>query len=158
MGINVNMKTEVKNSKKIIRDKNLFNLVMIYGTVAVGKFTVANELQKITGYKFLHNHHTHDLVRLFMESDSPDFHRIIENLRYFLFKEISKSKINVITTLAFIPSFISKTGITDSIYIKKIESIVKKFGGRVCYVHLIADRDTILRRVTGNSRKKFRKN
>ena len=147
----------MKKLKKLSKNKPLFNLIMIYGTPAVGKLTVANELQKITGYKFLHNHHTHDLVRILFESDTLEFHKTIEDIRFLIFKEIGKAKLNAITTLAYDPSFVSKTGITDQNYMKKIESIIKKAGGIMLSVHLVADRDEILKRVTGNSRKKYKK-
>lgn len=42
-------------------------LIFIYGQPAVGKLTVAKELEKITGYKILHNHLFVDLVRSVFE-------------------------------------------------------------------------------------------
>lgn len=148
------MKKLKKSSKK---NKPTFNVVMVYGTAAVGKFTVANELQKMVNYKFIHNHDTFDLVRSLFERIDSNFDRVIEKIRFFLFQEISKANINVITTIMYSSSAISQTGLTDSAYMRKLESIVTKGGGRMCFIHLIADREVILKRVTGRSRKKFKK-
>ncbi len=38
------------------------NLIMIFGPQAVGKMTVGQELEKITGLKLFHNHMTIDLL------------------------------------------------------------------------------------------------
>ena len=37
-------------------------LILLYGPPAVGKLTIAQELQKLTGFKLLHNHQVSDLV------------------------------------------------------------------------------------------------
>jgi len=148
----------MKKLKKLSKNKKHdFNVVIIYGTVAVGKFTVANELQKIIKYKFFHNHHTHDLARLLFKRESVHLSRLIENTRLLIFKEIADAKINVVTTHAYSPTFISSTKLTDPMYMKKIEAIIKKNGGRACFVHLVADNKEILKRVLGESRKNSRK-
>lgn len=147
----------MKRLKKSSKNKPLFNVVIIYGTVAVGKFTVANKLHKLINYKFFHNHHTHDLARQLFERGSLHGGRIIENTRFFIFREIAEAKINVVTTHTYSSDFISKTGLIDPVYMKKIESIIKKGGGRTCFVHLISDDKEILKRVLGESRKNYRK-
>jgi shikimate kinase len=123
----------------------------------VGKFTVAEKLQKLTGYKFFHNHHTHDLARQLFERGSPHSSRIIEKIRIILFKEISKAKVDVITTHTYSPDFVSSTGLTDPKFMKKIESIINVKGGNAFFVHLVADKKEILKRVTGESRNNFKK-
>lgn len=147
----------MKKSKKSSKSKQKFNVIIIYGTVAVGKFTVANKLHRLLNYKFFHNHHTHDLARQLFERGSLHLDRIIENTRRLIFKEIAKAKINVVTTHTYSSTFISKTGLTDPMYMKKVESIIKRSGGRVCFVHLVADEKEILKRVLGESRKNYRK-
>lgn len=37
-------------------------LILLYGPPGVGKYTVAQELQKLMGFKLLHNHQVSDLV------------------------------------------------------------------------------------------------
>jgi len=143
--------------KKSSNKKTKFNVVIIYGTVALGKFTVANELHKLMNYKFFHNHHVHDLARQLFERDTLHLHRIFENINFILLKEISEAKINVVTTHAYSSNFVSRTGQTDPKYLKKIQSIVEKNGGRAIFVHLVADEKEILKRVLGESRKNYRK-
>jgi len=147
----------MQKSKKLQNNKPLFNVVIIYGGVAVGKFTVANELYKLLKYKFFHNHHTHDIARQLFERGDIFSSRIIENTRFQIFKEISKAKINVVTTHTYSSNFVSQTGLTDPMYMKKIESIIKKAGGQACFVHLIADEKEVLKRVVGESRKNYMK-
>ncbi len=147
----------MRKLRKLSENKSLFKVVIIYGTVAVGKFTVANELRRLINYKFFHNHHTHDLARQLFERNTIHMHRIIENLRLALFKEIAEAKINVVTTHAYSSDFVSLTGLTDPQYIRKVETIIKKAGGQACFVHLITDEKTLLKRVIGKSRKNFKK-
>ena len=144
----------MNNSSK---NKLLFNVIIIYGTVAVGKFTVANELHKLINYKFFHNHHTYDLSRQLFERGSLYGGRIIENIRIMLIKEIAEAKINVITTHTYSPKFVSTTGLSDPMYMKKVQSIIERKGGRACFVHLFADEKEILKRVSGESRKNHMK-
>jgi len=143
--------------KKSQKNKSLFNVVVIYGGVAVGKFTVANELQKLINYKFFHNHHTHDLARQLFKRGEMGSSSIIENVRFVVFKEIARTKINVITTHTYSSDFISETGLTDQMYMKKVESIIKKGGGTSYFVHLIADDKELMKRVIGESRKNWKK-
>lgn len=147
----------MKKLKKPSKNKPIFNVVIIYGTVAVGKFTVANELHGLINYKFFHNHHTHDLVRQLFERNTIHLHRVLENITAFLFKEIVKAKINVVTTHCYSSDFVSRTGLTDPKFMKKVESIIERNGGRACFIHLIADDKEILKRVLGESRKNYRK-
>lgn len=147
----------MKKLKKFLKNKSIFNVVIIYGTVAVGKFTVANKFHKLTNYKFFHNHHTHDLARQLFERSSLHISNLIEGTRFLVFKEIAKAKINVVTTHTYSSTFVSKTGLTDPKYMKKVESIIAKNGGRAYFVHLVADEKEILKRVLGESRKNYRK-
>ena len=80
-----------------------------------------------------------------------------ENLNFSILKEIASAKINTVMTHAFSASFVSKTGLSDLNYLKKIESIIEKAGGVVYFVHLKANADVLLKRVVGESRKKFMK-
>ena len=52
------------------------NLVFIFGPSAVGKMTVGQELQKLTGYKLLYNHMVVDLITEFVDFGTPAFHAL----------------------------------------------------------------------------------
>lgn len=147
----------MKKLKKSSKNKPKFNVVIIYGTVAVGKYTVANALHKLINYKFFHNHHTHDLARQLFQRGDLHGNRIIENTRLLIFKEIIEAKINVVTTHTYISDYVSQTGLTDPKYMKKLELWIEKGGGRACFVHLVADEKEILKRVSGKSRHNFHK-
>ena len=123
----------------------------------MGKFTVAKKLHEQTGYKFFHNHHTHDLARQLFERGNKHADVLMENLRFFLFKEVGKAKINAITTHTFSSDYVSLTGLRDPLYMKKIESIIEKEGGKACFVHLIPSREAILKRVQNSSRSQYMK-
>lgn len=134
-----------------------FNVIVVYGAPAVGKFTVAKELHKQIGYKFFHNHHVYDLARSLFERDTLNISRLYEDIYFITIQEVANAQLNTITTHAFWANYVSKTGLTDQNYMKKIEKIIEKAGGRAIFVHLQADNSVLLKRVTGNSRKKFTK-
>ena len=146
----------MKKLKKLSKNKK-FYVVIFYGPFAVGKYTVANEFQKQTGYKFFHNHHVFDIARSLFERNTIHISRLYENLNFAILKEIADAKINAITTHAFSANYVSHSGLSDQNYMKKIESIIKKAGGTTFFIHLKADANVLLKRVIGNSRKKFLK-
>ena len=65
--------------------------VLIIGPQAVGKMTVGQELEKITGYKLLYNHMTIEMVRKIFDYDRKSFRKINQIIRYEVFKEFAKS-------------------------------------------------------------------
>ena len=67
------------------------NFITIIGPQAVGKMTVGQELEKITGYKLLYNHMTIEMTRKIFSYDREAFHRINEKIRDDIFEEFSKS-------------------------------------------------------------------
>lgn len=151
------MKKFMQKLKKLQNNKLTFNVVIIYGTVAVGKFTVASELQKLINYKFFHNHQVHDIARDLFDRDTFHLAHLFESMNSLIIKEISEAKINVITTHAYSSESVSKTGLSDPDYMKKIESIIEERAGQACFVHLTADVKEILKRVSGESRINSRK-
>ena len=146
----------MKRLKKSSENKK-FIVVVFYGATAVGKYTVAKEFQKQTGYKFFHNHQTYDIARSLFESGTIHIARLYENLRFTIFKEIAIAKLNTVTTQDFFADHVTETGLSHKNYMRKIESIIEKAAGAVYFVHLKANKDVLLKRVAGNSRKKFLK-
>ena len=65
--------------------------VLIIGPQAVGKMTVGQELEKITGYKLFYNHMTIEMVRKIFDYDKEAFQRMNQIIRYEVFKEFAKS-------------------------------------------------------------------
>lgn len=130
---------------------------MFYGPFAVGKYTVANEFHKQTGYKFIHNHDTFNVARKLFERETYELHNLYEKMNFVIFKGIADARINIVTTHAYSADFISKTGLSDSAYIKKIEEIIRRKGGDAYFVHLTATSKALLERVNSSSRKKLNK-
>ena len=56
-------------------------LIFLYGPPGVGKLTVATALQKLVGYRAFHNHLTFDLVAAFLRPFTPDFLKMMHELR-----------------------------------------------------------------------------
>ena len=71
--------------------------VLICGPQAVGKMTVGQELAKLTGLKFMHNHETIDLPLKFFEFKSEQRERLTDLFRFSIFEEVAKSDLMLIT-------------------------------------------------------------
>jgi hypothetical protein len=140
----------VKSKKSLKNKEPKFKVVIFYGPFAVGKYTVAKEFQRQTGYKLFHNHHTFDISMDFFERETFDNDRFNERLRLCIVEEISRAKINVVMTHAYSASYVSRTGLSDPSYVKKVESIIKKNGGIAYFVHLTAHNNALLERISGN--------
>ena len=67
------------------------NLVLIIGPQAVGKMTVGQELEKITGYKLFYNHMTIELLTKIFDYDQKIFRNMNTIIREENFKEFTKS-------------------------------------------------------------------
>jgi tRNA uridine 5-carbamoylmethylation protein Kti12 len=129
-------------------------LIFIYGPTAVGKYTVAKQLSKITGYKLLHNHLVNDMLD-----------EVIDSRKHFkeYWNEVSEIKIRLVKLLAQLKStgFIFTTAHFKNKYSedlpKKMKRIVEKYGGKVCFVHLNTSDEELYKRIKGKSRKSYNK-
>ena len=127
------------------------NFVFIYGPPAVGKLTIAKELSKLTGYKLFHNHLTVDLVTSIFPFDSDQLRRLSGKFRLEIFEEAAKAHIEgLIFTMVYGPE-------ADGEFIEKVVNIVEGNKGKVLFVRLFADIQTLKKRVTEESRKSFNK-
>ncbi len=61
-------------------------LILLYGPPAVGKLTVAQELQKLTGFKLSHNHQVSDLVMSVHERGTPAAADLNHQIRLAVYK------------------------------------------------------------------------
>ena len=66
-------------------------LVVVFGPMSVGKMTVGQELEKISGFKLFHNHATIELVAQFFDTKSTSFRRLVDSFRIQMLKELTKS-------------------------------------------------------------------
>jgi deoxyadenosine/deoxycytidine kinase len=143
------LKKSPKNRKPI--------MVFIYGPIAVGKLTVAKTLSKKLGYKLAHNHHINDFVEEVFDRGSYESHAMKDTLRYLLMENMVKAKMNIVATHCYGHNFVSRAGLTDPTYVKTLEKKLTKVGAKFFAVHLKANNEELLRRLTMNSRKRFKK-
>jgi shikimate kinase len=126
-------------------------LIIIYGPPAIGKFTVAKELAKLTSYKVFHNHIALDAVESVFTSDKKIFWSLVSEFRLRIIEEAAKENIpGVIFTSGYHGQPLDPT-------LKKIITKVKKHKGKVYFVHLIADRKELFKRVTSAERRRYLK-
>lgn len=128
------------------------DLILIYGPPAIGKHTIAQELVKKLGFKFLHNHAVIDLAMFSLDKTKPSFWTFCWKLRFEIIKEAIKENIKgLIMSMAF-------TGNQNEIKsMNKIAKYVEKTGGKVKIIKLTCDFDELKKRVSSDSRKKFGK-
>ncbi|MFA5999763.1 MAG: AAA family ATPase [Candidatus Paceibacterota bacterium] len=146
----------MKKLKKSSKNKP-FKVVVIYGAPAVGKFTVAKELAKNIDFKIFHNHDVRDFVWKFFARRTPESDVLVEEISFLIFKQIAENYLDTILTHTHSTQFVSFTGLTNVGFYKKIEKIIKKHGGEMLYVQLVASPATILKRTNHPHRKVFKK-
>lgn len=73
---------------------NSKTLIFIIGPQAVGKMTVGQELSRATGYKFMSNHQTIDMLLPIFDYGSPSFRRLLFDFRVSIFEEVAASELS----------------------------------------------------------------
>ncbi len=126
------------------------DLIYIYGPPGVGKYTVAKELSRLTGYRLFHNQLSIEFVRSVFEFGSEPFNRLVLGFRAEVIEEAARSGMSLIFTSAY------AKGVNDSI-IKDIMDRVESNGGRFCPVQLHCEEHELMRRVELPSRNDFYK-
>ncbi len=121
------------------------NLVLIYGPFASGKLTIAAELQKLTGYKFLENNAVNKPPLQVFPFGSPAFKRIAEKLRLDLCREAAAHNVNLITNMVYAAE-------EDDDYIRDLMKAVTDEGGQVRFVRVKCPQDLLIKRASDRSR------
>lgn len=125
-------------------------LVFIYGSPAVGKLTVANEIARRTDFKVFHNHLSIDCIEPVFEFGSPSFGKLIDLIRVETVREAARVGQNLIYTFCYAKDL-------DDAHVEKITRAVEENGGEICFALLKADRETLNRRVVEESRRRMGK-
>jgi deoxyadenosine/deoxycytidine kinase len=132
-------------------------VVFIYGMAAVGKYTVAKELEKLTSFKVLHNHDILDLLSKFFERKS----NVVYKLKLEMYKNLSKylmqDNISCIFTQMYADDWVSMSGMSDRQFVKILAKSVTDNGGVFLPVQLVCSTKELHKRVVDPSRKKFGK-
>ena len=73
-------------------------LVYLYGPPAVGKLTVATELQHRTSFRLFHNHLSVNAIRSVFDFGTVPFNDVIHRIRLDVFETAARNGIDVIFT------------------------------------------------------------
>jgi shikimate kinase len=131
------------------------SLLLLFGPPAVGKTTVGQELERLTGFRLFHLHQVVDLVtQYFPYSASPDspYFRLFASYRRQFFEEAARSSLQVITTAGwwvYVPEAV-----------ESIRSYVEPFlasGGRVLFVELTASLEMRIARNRTENRRRWKR-
>jgi len=125
-------------------------LLFIYGSPAVGKLTVANEIAKLTDFKVFHNHLSIDCIEPIFDFGTESFSKLIELIRLETVAEAARCNVNLIYTFCYAKDL-------DDAHVRKIIETVEASGGDVCFVLLTADKEILEKRILEESRKQFGK-
>jgi len=125
-------------------------LILIYGSPAVGKLTVANEIAKLTDFKVFHNHLTIDAVEPVFEFGTPPFWKLVHLFRVETIAEAARVGRNLIYTFCYAKA-------SDDAHVRLVTKTVEETGGEIHFVLLVCEKPEIEKRVTEDSRVKYGK-
>ena len=109
--------------------------ILIFGPGAVGKMTVGQELEKITGLKLFHNHMAIEFVAPFFNYSSPEGRRLVGLFRQEIFGAVADSDMyGLIFTYMWAFDYQS-----DWEYVNDVCKIFESKGADICFVELEAD-------------------
>ena len=128
------------------------NLIFLYGPPAVGKLTIAKELEKQLGYKLLHNHMIINILDDLFPFPGETQRTLTREFRLRIIEEAIKENLDLIATAGTAGS----PTLFD--YFTKLIQTVESHGGNFYMVHLTADKKTLLQRVEDDFRKQHGKN
>ena len=117
-------------------------LIFIIGPQAVGKMTVGQELSRATGFKFMSNHQTIELLLPIFDYGSPSFARLLFDFRVSIFEEVAASELPGFI-FSCVPDFDSAL---DRGQTECYAAPFLRCGGRVLFVELEASLETRLER------------
>lgn len=110
-------------------------LIILFGPLAVGKMTVGQELESITGLKLFHNHMTIELVLPFFDMGSQSFKKLVDSFRMQMFEEVARSDLEGLI-FTYVWELDQKK---DCDFVDRAVEIFEQEGATVYYVELEAD-------------------
>ncbi len=128
------------------------DIILLHGPPGVGKFSVAKELSRTIGYKFIHIHSVYDVLEdIFTKERYEISLKVLDDFYLKIFEEAAKAKVK---GLIFTYAEIAKDNFT---FVKRLRRILVKHHCNIKFVHLTCTREELKRRVTDASRKEFKK-
>jgi broad-specificity NMP kinase len=131
-------------------------LLILYGSPATGKFTVAKELSKMTGYPLFHNHMVADLASSIFPFGTKGYSDLSSRLRLVIVARAVKNRLpGMIVTFTYgVETFKGKR---DNVLLKQMSALVKNACGKAYFIKFSASNEALKKRLTDPSRKKFKK-
>lgn len=129
------------------------NCLILYGPPAVGKLTVAKELERLAGIKIFDNHQIIDVVEPLLTREYPGFVALVYKLQLDLITAAMDFKRHdIVFTFAF-----SKDEPEGIELINRIIAVGQEKDVTVQLVHLTCERSVLFQRVQEESRKAYGK-
>jgi len=126
-------------------------LVIIFGSGAVGKMTVGQELMKITDLRLFHNHMSIEpVIEIFGSFGKGS--RAIRRIREIIFEEFAQSD-NYGMIFTFMWALDSQA---DEIYLDSLVDLFRRDGAEIYYVELVASQEVRLERNKTENRLKHK--
>lgn len=123
------------------------NLVFLHGSPGVGKLTVARELSALTGYRVFHNHLTVDLLTSVFDFGTQPFRELREEIWLTVFRRAAAEGLEgLIFTFAF------ERTVADDFVERAVEAVETGGRGRVMFVSLSCEAETLRERIGAPSR------
>ena len=125
-------------------------LILIHGSPAVGKLTVAGEIARQTGFKVFHNHLTIDAVSPVFEFGTEPFWKLVHLFRIETIAEAARQNVSLIYTFCYAKG-------ADDAHVEEVLKAVEDGGGEVCFTLLVAEKSEIEKRILSESRLNYMK-
>ena len=125
-------------------------LLVLYGSPAVGKLTIAKHIAAHTGFKIFHNHVSIDVATQFFAWGTPSYKAITYGMRKLILEEAAKANLNLIFTVVYAYP-------VDNEDMGWMTRTIEEHGGEVKFVQLVASKEQLLERIDAPSRKSYGK-
>lgn len=127
-------------------------LVYLYGPPAVGKLTVAVELQRRTQLRLFHNHLTVDALTPVFDFGSEPFTEVLHRIRLDVFETAARAGVDLIFTNNSVWA-VSDGRTRFATFAHTVRERVEAAGGQVVFVQLTAPLEVLESRVGGATRR-----
>lgn len=125
-------------------------LLVLYGPPAAGKLTIAKHIAERTGFKLFHNHVSIDVATQFFEWGTPGYKEITYGMRKLILETAAKANLNLLFTVVYAYP-------VDNDDMQWMIETIEKHGGEVEFVQLLANKETMHKRIDAPSRKDYGK-
>jgi hypothetical protein len=126
-------------------------LIFLFGLPATGKFTVAQQLAALTGYKLFHNHQVVDMLLSVFDFGSEPFVALREDIWLSVFEEAAAADLP-----ALIFTFNPERSVSPA-FIPNVLNVFEQCDGVVDFVELTCPLAELKNRMASASRQKFNK-